>query len=465
MAKELSLALELVSTLRSMGVPEFLPGTTTVSVKNLDLPNDPAINAALIEILKAELNLQFEDDDNYIAIHAWRILSQRKIDEAIPFLVELLVHADQDDDWSLSELPAIIASFGQKAVKPLAYSLRNEMPFAEDTWGFVGLLDSLEMIGGQTDLARASVCKELREVLDTCDQFSPIVIAFVISSLVGLKDKQSVPSIIMAFRRELVDESIISWDLVQSDFATDQPKSLPSLVEDAPQPNYRGEQWTERSLCILGSGFNTETLKFFLLGSILRVKFVSPSNQLKAVMFNLEGKRLEFESDGQAHLFIQNFMGLWNVMTEFQEKVFELPILEAVASSNKVSGAKWKAMVSSVKHSFWMGSFLTGLGFDSKSDAAFLDDEARVLVDHIFDFLAASRDNLKKSKAIDKLKPITELRACWTRNYLSLARSVRLAKEMDFKRVKLVEENKRHVGRNDPCPCGSQKKFKKCCLN
>jgi len=22
----------------------------------------------------------------------------------------------------------------------------------------------------------------------------------------------------------------------------------------------------------------------------------------------------------------------------------------------------------------------------------------------------------------------------------------------------------RHVGRNDPCPCGSGKKFKKCCL-
>jgi len=23
----------------------------------------------------------------------------------------------------------------------------------------------------------------------------------------------------------------------------------------------------------------------------------------------------------------------------------------------------------------------------------------------------------------------------------------------------------RHVGRNDPCPCGSGRKYKKCCLN
>jgi uncharacterized protein YecA (UPF0149 family) len=25
--------------------------------------------------------------------------------------------------------------------------------------------------------------------------------------------------------------------------------------------------------------------------------------------------------------------------------------------------------------------------------------------------------------------------------------------------------NQRKVGRNDPCPCGSGKKYKKCCLN
>ena len=26
-------------------------------------------------------------------------------------------------------------------------------------------------------------------------------------------------------------------------------------------------------------------------------------------------------------------------------------------------------------------------------------------------------------------------------------------------------QNKRKVGRNDPCPCGSGKKFKKCCIH
>ena len=29
----------------------------------------------------------------------------------------------------------------------------------------------------------------------------------------------------------------------------------------------------------------------------------------------------------------------------------------------------------------------------------------------------------------------------------------------------IKQMKKRKVGRNDPCPCGSEKKFKKCCLD
>jgi uncharacterized protein YecA (UPF0149 family) len=32
------------------------------------------------------------------------------------------------------------------------------------------------------------------------------------------------------------------------------------------------------------------------------------------------------------------------------------------------------------------------------------------------------------------------------------------------RRIKRIDERQEKVGRNDPCPCGSNKKFKKCCL-
>jgi len=34
-----------------------------------------------------------------------------------------------------------------------------------------------------------------------------------------------------------------------------------------------------------------------------------------------------------------------------------------------------------------------------------------------------------------------------------------------LKREKTAHNSYRNVGRNDPCPCGSGKKFKKCCLD
>lgn len=31
--------------------------------------------------------------------------------------------------------------------------------------------------------------------------------------------------------------------------------------------------------------------------------------------------------------------------------------------------------------------------------------------------------------------------------------------------MQLVKREKSKIGRNDPCPCGSGRKYKKCCLN
>jgi len=39
-------------------------------------------------------------------------------------------------------------------------------------------------------------------------------------------------------------------------------------------------------------------------------------------------------------------------------------------------------------------------------------------------------------------------------------------KPFDFNKTNVIDMNsKKNIGRNDPCPCGSGKKYKKCCLN
>jgi len=40
-----------------------------------------------------------------------------------------------------------------------------------------------------------------------------------------------------------------------------------------------------------------------------------------------------------------------------------------------------------------------------------------------------------------------------------------LAKAGYFRKTRPVVRDNRKIGRNDPCPCGSQKKYKNCCMN
>ena len=44
-----------------------------------------------------------------------------------------------------------------------------------------------------------------------------------------------------------------------------------------------------------------------------------------------------------------------------------------------------------------------------------------------------------------------------------LPKEYRVKTQKEYKKSKIVVNNEPKVGRNDPCPCGSGKKYKKCC--
>jgi uncharacterized protein YecA (UPF0149 family) len=59
-----------------------------------------------------------------------------------------------------------------------------------------------------------------------------------------------------------------------------------------------------------------------------------------------------------------------------------------------------------------------------------------------------------------------ELFAYWDTNYLRFAREVGAIRQRLFEYAELLkaDADRSSTGRNDACPCGSGKKFKKCCL-
>jgi preprotein translocase subunit SecA len=47
---------------------------------------------------------------------------------------------------------------------------------------------------------------------------------------------------------------------------------------------------------------------------------------------------------------------------------------------------------------------------------------------------------------------------------MSMGRGASPADGGGHERAKTVRRTKPKIGRNDPCPCGSGKKYKKCCM-
>jgi uncharacterized protein len=122
---------------------------------------------------------------------------------------------------------------------------------------------------------------------------------------------------------------------------------------------------------------------------------------------------------------------------------------------------------------FWIGWAETAarLGYsDLASDAARLFSKSWIDLDYltIQDFhsrLAEARSVPKRAFEIDGLKPFTSTIELID-SYLSPAREEKEYQGLDTPLTDGAPfiNPLRDVGRNDPCPCGSGKKYKKCCL-
>lgn len=119
-----------------------------------------------------------------------------------------------------------------------------------------------------------------------------------------------------------------------------------------------------------------------------------------------------------------------------------------------------KGKISELAESFSMDpvtfcGFLDGINtsFASEIDLDSLTEESEIDAEIVWDKLFY---NMLNAKA-DWLYEIS----AWD-GILSLEERKAIRKDFNKSRI-VVNENK--IGRNDPCPCGSGKKYKKCCIN
>lgn len=170
-----------------------------------------------------------------------------------------------------------------------------------------------------------------------------------------------------------------------------------------------------------------------------------------------------FETSGQALHFYREFFGLWNELAEYQSKVFPLQIVDLGAMSGESPDT-----INSLRM-FWLKLHL--LSFDKGFTLAngntvrfagtFIGDFIAFIEDKIIEMDKLENARQFSTPVVDKL--VSEIESFWNENYLRFAQDCQDARLREIERMKLIETHK-HIGRNEPCPCGSGKKFKKCCL-
>ena len=141
-------------------------------------------------------------------IHAWRALAQLRAIEAIDPLLTLLRRADDHEggDWVQSDLPEVLAQFGEEALKPLVNYLADAK---HGEWARVAASKALSDMGETHPDLRPKCVVWLAAQLENFAEQTETLNAFLIVALADLDAAEAMPSIERAFASGRVDESIV----------------------------------------------------------------------------------------------------------------------------------------------------------------------------------------------------------------------------------------------------------------
>ena len=77
-----------------------------------------------------------------------------------------------------------------------------------------------------------------------------------------------------------------------------------------------------------------------------------------------------------------------------------------------------------------------------------------------------TRDRLEKLQdAVAESKENSEAEAATAQGAITGDTLEAMARAGYFRKTRPIVRDNKKIGRNDPCPCGSGKKFKNCCMN
>ncbi len=413
---------------------------------------------ALLELV-ADQSLHTAPSDSmqiWVPLHAWRTLGQLRNDASVLPLLGLFDEL-VEDDWALSELPKVIGMIGEAALEPLATYIAEQ---DHDEFSRVMAVDSLCEIAKHHPALRDEVITHYKHYLHHPDTTVDTLNGLLVCCLLDLDAKELIDEIRALFNQQCVDISC-AGDLeeveIELGFRTERstPKPTPFDmfgIEERPRPDdndsvvelidYYLERYGNDE-----SVLNVSELDGYFAALACAPHTIMPSSWLPGIWGGKQHSP-EWEAIKEFRTFNELIMGFYNhVMEEMNEGHYE-----AMFMTREVDGRTYTIVDE------WCEGFLRGInlwGPMPSADVIIMEKALEPIR------LFATEGGFDRRKGLD----VNEVE----HHQQAIEPAVReLYQHFLVQRIQQghpIVRDEPKIGRNDPCPCGSGKKYKKCCLH
>jgi len=415
---------------------------------------------ALLDLVADETLDQANSNSTEVwaSIHAWRTLGQLGNSKAA---VPLLAQFDRlyQDDWALPELSVVMGMLGEAVITPLTTYLNETQ---HDEFARVMAVDGLAEIAKRQAACRERVIQCYHSYMEKPDETAHILNGLLVARLLDLGAKEAIDDIRQLFARDCVDITC-AGDL------EDVEIELGFRQERATPPPDFSQLYGLESLSEPEKPENDDvlaTLDFYLMryghdDSILDVSeldgffaalgcapdTIMPSRWMPAIWGDTE-QAPEWQDKQEIDDFTRAAFALYNqVMQDMNNGDYEALFLEREAKG------RTHTIVDE-----WCEGFLRGFklwGPLTAADAAMTDECIQSIRLFATDAGFTQLDNMSEDEVVARQQLIEPAVHRLFQYFF---------RQREQARTPHVRED-RKVDRNDPCPCGSGKKFKRCCLH
>ncbi|OUS16155.1 hypothetical protein A9Q88_08330 [Gammaproteobacteria bacterium 50_400_T64] len=423
---------------------------------------EPSDELALIALIgdKSLHGAAGDSMDVWVPLHAWRTLGQLRSEKAVMPLIELF-EVLVDDDWALHELPTVMGMIGSVAIEPLGDYITQA---THDEFARATAMAGLSEIVKQHPSLRSKVLEHYRHYIQQADNSASTLNGLLVSYLLDIDAKELIDDMRDLFNRQCVDitcagdiedvEMALGLRLERStpkpvfieDFDASPPDTSPRVRPDTDDVVELVDYYLDHhggDVAILGAS----ELDGYFAAIACAPQMIPPSLWMPA-LWGGEAYSPHWEKAEDAQEFNELIMTFYNYVIEDMNA----DKYQAMYLVGEVKGKHYTIVDD------WCDGFLRGVNLwgplsptDTSALEAALEPVRLFATERGFGELADLHDD-----DIEQRQQLIEPAVHKLFSHFFEQRQAH---------TQPIIRDPERVGRNDPCPCGSGKKYKKCCLH